>query len=129
MIDLASAPFGIILLSGAHDRALTAFSMAAGAAALGREVVMFATNQGCRAMMADWSGLADVGRDAVVRGRGVTGFGDMREAARDVGVRLLVCESGLKAEALDGAALMEGVSVAGIATFLEAVGAGQFIAV
>jgi predicted peroxiredoxin len=53
----------------------------------------------------------------------------MREAARDVGVRLLVCESGLKAEALDGAALMEGVSVAGIATFLEAVGAGQFIAV
>jgi predicted peroxiredoxin len=80
-------------------------------------------------MMADWSGLEDVGRDAVVRGRGVTGFGDMREAARDVGVRLLVCESGLKAEALDGAALMEGVSVAGIATFLEAVGAGQFIAV
>jgi predicted peroxiredoxin len=129
MMDLASVPFGIVLLSGAHDRALYAFSMAAGAAALGREVVMFASNQGCRAMMADWSGLSDVGRDAVVRGRGLTGFGDMREAAREVGVRLLVCEAGLKAEALEGEALMAGVSVAGIATFLEAVGAGQIISV
>jgi predicted peroxiredoxin len=129
VIVLASVPFGIVLLSGAHDRALYAFSMAAGAAALGRQVVMFATNQGCRAMMADWSGLADVGRDAVVRGRGLTGFGDMREAAREVGVRLLVCESGLKAEALEGEALMAGVSVAGIATFLEAVGPGQMISV
>jgi predicted peroxiredoxin len=42
-------------------------------------------------------------------------------------VRLLVCETGLKAEALEGLPLMDGVSVAGIATFLEAVGAGQII--
>jgi predicted peroxiredoxin len=40
-----------------------------------------------------------------------------------------VCEAGLKAEALEGEALMAGVSVAGIATFLESVGAGQIISV
>jgi predicted peroxiredoxin len=119
--------FGILLLSGAHDRALTAFSFAAAGAALGRKVVLFATGQGCRALLDDWSMLDDAGRDALIRSRGVTGFGDMREAARDIGVRLLVCETGLRAEALEGAPLMYGVSVAGIATFLEAVGTGQIV--
>ena len=33
---LAHEAFGVMLLSGAHDRALTAFSLAAGAAALGQ---------------------------------------------------------------------------------------------
>ncbi len=126
---MPETPFGILLLSGAHDRALTAFSFAAAGAALGRKTVLFATNQGCRALMEDWSRLDDVGRDAVIRARGVTGFGEMREAARDIGVRLLVCETGLKAEALDRAPLMYGVTVAGIATFLEAVGAGQIVSV
>ena len=126
---MAQHPFGLLLLSGAHDRALTAFSLAAGAAALGREVVLFASNQGCRAMVEDWSGLADVGRDAVVRGRGVTGFGDMREAAREIGVRMLVCETGLRAEALEGAPLLGGVQIAGMATFLQAVGSGQIVAI
>jgi predicted peroxiredoxin len=51
----------------------------------------------------------------------------MREAARETGVRLLVCETGLKAEALEQAVLLDGVTVAGIATFLEAVGAGQIV--
>ncbi len=120
-------PLGILLVSSAHDRALYAFSMAAGGAALGRSVVLFASGHGCRAMLEDWSGLEDVGRDAVIRSRGVSGFGDMREAARETGVRLLVCETGLKAEALDHTPLLEGVTVAGIATFLEAVGAGQIV--
>ncbi len=124
---MASYPLGILLLSGAHDRALQAFSMAACAASLGRDVVMFATGHGCRAVLEDWSGLEEVGRDAVIRGRGVTGFGDMREAARQIGVRMIVCSTGLKAEALEGAALMQGVTVAGIATFLEAVQAGQIV--
>ncbi len=126
---MAHEPFGVLLLSGAHDRALTAFSLAAGAAALGRSVVLFASNQGCRALIEDWSGLEDVGRDAVIRGRGVTGFGDMREAAREIGVRMLVCETSLHAEALEGVPLVAGVDVVGIATFLEAVGGGQIVSV
>jgi peroxiredoxin family protein len=124
---MQAEPIGIILLSGAHDRAHAAFSMAAAAGALGRSVVMFATGGGCRAMLADWSGLRDVGRDAVIRRRGIAGFGELREAARELGTRLIVCESGLKAEALDGLPLAAGVEVAGMATFLEAVGQGQFV--
>ena len=124
---MAAEPIGIILLSGAHDRAHAAFSMAAAAAALGRQVLVFGTGSGCRALLADWSGLRDVGRDAVIRRRGVAGFGELRDAARDLGARLLVCESGLKAEALDGEPLAPQVEVAGMATLLEAVGAGQLI--
>ena len=125
---MASEPtMGIILLSGAHDRAHAAFSMAAAAAALGRDVIMFGTGAGCRAFLADWSSLRDVGRDAVIRRRGVAGFGELREATFELGVRLLVCESGLKAEALDGEKLAPGVEIAGMATLLEATFNGQIV--
>jgi peroxiredoxin family protein len=118
---------GILLISGAHERAHYALALAAGAAALGRRVVVFATNQGCRALCADWSGVDDVGRDAVVRRRGVAGLGEIREAARDVGVRMMACEAGLKAEAIEAASLWPGVEIGGMATFLEATAAGQLI--
>jgi peroxiredoxin family protein len=120
---------GILLLSGEHERAHYAFVLASGAAALGRRVVLFATNGGCRALMADWSGLGGVERDAVVRGRGVAGFAELRAAAGELGVRMIACEAGLRAEALEGEALMAGVEVAGVATFLEAVGEGQLLSV
>src|SRR6516162_3854459 len=66
-----SEPLGILLLSGAHDRAHYALVLASGAAALGRQVVLFATNAGCHALFTDWSGLADAGRDHRVRAAGV----------------------------------------------------------
>jgi peroxiredoxin family protein len=122
-----SETLGIVLLSGTHEHAHFAFSMAAAAAALGRDVVVFASGSGCRAMRADWSGIEDVGRDAVVRRRGVAGMGELRHAARETGVRLLACEAGLRAEAMDASDLTTGVEVAGLATFLEAVGNGQLI--
>ncbi len=117
----------IILFSGTHESAQLAFSLAAGAAALGRQVVLFATNLGCRALCGDWSGIVDVGRDAVIRRRGVAGLGELREAARELGVRMIACEAGLKAEAIEARSLWEGVEIAGMATFLEAAGAGQLI--
>ncbi len=120
-------PLGIILLSGTHEQAHFALSLAAAAAALDRSVVVFASGAGCRALLADWSGLEDVGRDAVVRRRGVAGFGELRHAALETGVRFLACDAGLRAEAIDPAALQDGVEVAGIATLLEAVGAGQMV--
>ena len=49
---------GVLLLSGAHDRAHYAFVVAAGAAALGRSVVLFATNAGCHALIRDGATLA-----------------------------------------------------------------------
>ncbi len=126
---MPSEPLGILLLSGAHDRAHYAFVLASGAAALGRRVVLFATNAGCRALFSDWSGLADAARDERVRAAGVAGLAELREASQELGVRLIACEAGLRAESLAAARLMPGVEVAGVATFLEAVGAGQVVAI
>jgi peroxiredoxin family protein len=122
-----SEPLGILLLSGTHDRAHYAFVLASGAAALGRQVVLFATNAGCQALLTDWSGLTDMGRDDKVRAAGVAGLAELRDAARDIGVRLIACEAGLRSEGLDKNRLMDGIEVAGVATFLEAVGAGQMV--
>ena len=125
---MPSEPLGILLLAGTHDRAHYAFVLASGAAALGRRVILFATNAGCHALMTDWSGLTDAARDTRVRSAGVAGLEELRDASRELGVRLIACEAGLRAEGLDPVALLAGVEVAGVATFLEAVGAGQIAA-
>ena len=123
----SASSLGILLIAGTHERAQYAFLVASAAASLGRHVVLFATNHGCRALREDWSELDDVGRDAVIRRRGVAGLGELRDAARELGVRMIACEAGLTAEGIDPASLQEGVEVAGVATFLEAVGKGQMI--
>ena len=126
---MPSDPLGILLLSGAHDRAHYAFVVASGAAALGRKVVLFATNAGCHALLADWSGLTDSARDTQVRAAGVAGLDELRDATREMGARLIACEAGLRVAGLDEGALWDGVEVAGIATFLSAVGTGQIISI
>lgn len=125
---MSSEPLGILLLSGTHERAHYAFVLATGAAALGRRVVLFATNAGCRALLAYWSGLENTDRDEVVRRRGVAGLDQLREAALELGVDLIACEAGLRAEALENAPLLRGVRIAGVATFLETVRGGQIVA-
>ncbi len=117
----------MLLLSGMHDRAHYAFVLATAAAALGRDVTLFATNGGCRALLSDWRSLGDSGRDAVIVARGVAGLDTLRNAALDLSIRTLACEAGLLAEAIDPAALLPGVVTAGVATFLAAVRGGPVI--
>jgi len=117
----------LLLLSGSHDRAHYAFALASGAAALGRSVVLFATNRGCLGLAMDWSGLDDAARDAKIQAAGVAGLTELREASIELGVRLIACEAGLRAERIDSGTLLPQVEVAGIATFLAAVGAGQIV--
>ena len=126
---MPAEPLGILLLSGTHDRAHYAFVLASGAAAIGRQVVLFATNAGCHAVLTDWSGLGDAARDERVRAAGVAGLEELRDAARELGVRMIACEAGLRVESIEPVRLIPGVEVAGVATFLSAVGAGQIIAV
>ena len=126
---MRSDTLGILLLSGSHERTHYAFVLASGAAALGRRVMVFASNAGCRALLEDWSGLEAAERDAVVQSRGVAGLDTLREASRELGVRLIACEAGLRAEALESAPLFAGVEVAGVATFLEAVGEGVILTI
>lgn len=125
----SDAILGVLLLSGSHDRAHYAFVVASGAAALGRTVVLFATNAGCRALCRDWSCLSGVERDARIQARGVAGLDTLRDACLEMDVRLIACEAGLRAEALDPSVLLPQVEVAGIATFLAAVGTGQVITI
>lgn len=124
---MPSEPLGIILISGTHERAHYAFVLACGAAALGRQVVLFATNRGCLALFSDWSNLAGAERDGTVRAAGVAGLEELREAAQELDVRLIACEAGLRAEGLEAGPLLPGVEIAGVATFLTAVGAGQIL--
>lgn len=126
---MPSEPLGILLLAGTHDRAHYAFVLASGAAALGRQVVLFVTNAGCHALFSDWSGLADAARDERVRAAGVAGLEELRAATAELGARLIACEAGLRAEGLDASRLMPGVEVAGVATFLSAVGSGKIVAI
>ncbi|HTC08664.1 MAG TPA: hypothetical protein VK726_07790 [Acetobacteraceae bacterium] len=126
---MPSDSLGILLLSGTHDRAHYAFVLATGAASIGRRVVLFATNTGCHALLADWSGLADAGRDATVRSAGVAGLDELRDAATALEIKLIACEAGLRAEGLDGAPLYPDVAVAGVVTFLSEVGTGQMVAI
>lgn len=126
---MPSEPLGVLLLSGSHDRAHYAFVIASGAAALGRQVVVFASNAGCHALFTDWSGLTDAGRDTRVQAAGVAGLDTLRDACIEMDVRLIACEAGLRAEGLDPTRLLPQVEVAGVATFLAAVGAGQIVTI
>jgi len=125
-----SAPperFGVLLISGGHERAHYAFVLATGAASLGRQVTLFATNAGCRALLAGGSGVADAAREDRIEAAGIAGLATLRAAAVELGIGLIACEAGLRAEAIDPAALLPGVRVAGVATFLEATRGGQIV--
>lgn len=126
---MPSETLGILLLSGAHDRAHYAFVLATGAASVGRRVVIFATNAGCHALLADWSGLSDADRDARISAAGVAGLNELRDAATALDIELIACEAGLHAEGLEAAPLYAGVRVAGVVTFLSDVGSGQLVAI
>ncbi len=121
-----SLPLGILLLSPGHERAHYALVLATGAAAIGRDVVLFATNAGCR-LFAARRPLEAEAREALLAGRGVAGIGALLAAAEDLGIRRIACEAGLRAESLDATDLQPGVEVAGVVTLLSAVGAGQIV--
>jgi predicted peroxiredoxin len=117
---------GVLLLSGGHERAHYALVLATAAAALGRDAVLFATNAGCRLFLDPTPFLAEP-REAALEARGVAGVATLLQAASELGLRRIVCEAGLKAEDLAGQPLAPGVEVAGVVTFLAAVGDGQMI--
>ena len=126
------AKLGILLISGDYERAHYAFMLAAAAAAIGRPVTLFATNGGCHALATDWTALQGQGRtaterDAEVQASGVGGLTTLREAATELGATLMACDAGLRLANILPASLLPGVGVAGIPTFLAAVGAGQVI--
>lgn len=121
---MPSETLGILLISGNYDRAHYAFVLAAGAAAIARDVVLFATNDGCHALLADLSSFAV--DEAKTAGAGVASLETLRGAAVELGVRLIACEAGLRLAGIAGA-LADHVELAGVVTFLEATRHGQLL--
>jgi len=119
-----SDPLGILLISGGHERAHYAFVVAAGAAAIGRAVIVFATNEGGRALCADISAFAAA--DALATTRGVAGLFELRSACAELGVRMIACDAGLRLADITED-LADFVEVAGVVTFLEATRGGQVL--
>ncbi len=115
---------GILLISGGHERAHYAFVTASAAAAIGREVVLFATNHGCAAFCDDAPEF--LAADRSMAALGVAALAELRDACLALDVRMIACEAGLRVSGL-AASLRPGVEVAGVVTFLEAVGPGQII--
>jgi uncharacterized protein len=101
--------------------------LASGAAAIGRSVVLFASNRGCLGLAKDWSGLEDAQRERRVNVAGVAGLDELRDASIELGVRLIACEAGLRSEDIGADTLLPEVEVAGVVTFLSAVGSGQIV--
>jgi peroxiredoxin family protein len=121
-----SSPLGVLLISGGHERAHYALMVATAAAAIGRDVTLFATNAGCRALLTDTPLLSDP-REATLAAAGVATLAELLEAAEALGLRRIACEAGLRVEALHDMPLAPGVEVAGLVTFLAAVGQGQVV--
>lgn len=121
-----SEPLGLLLISGGHERAHYALMLATAAAAIGRPVTLFATNAGCRLLLKA-APLESDGREEKLSSSGVATLAELMEAAQALGIRLMACEAGLRAESLVDEPLAGGVEVAGIVTFLGAVGQGQVI--
>ena len=114
--------FGILLISGGHERAHYAFMLATAAAAMGRPVMLFATNAGVQALRQDWRPIDPDRRDDQVMARGLAGLDELREAARDLGIRLTACDAAMHLAQLTPDDLLPGAEIIGIPTFLGATG-------
>lgn len=117
-------PLSIIVHSGAFERVHYALVLASAAAAIDRPVVLFFTMDACRALLpADR--LPDYARrDEELVAKGLATLEELLRAAGELGVRIMVCETGLRAVGLSVAELREDLPIeeTGAVTFLQAAG-------
>ena len=111
----------VILRSDVYESAHYGLALAAAALAVNKPAVLFLTMGGIRALQGSPPALRDWERDALNRARGVGDFETLLQACVELGVRLIVCEMGLRSLDIDRASLRADVpfTVAGIVTLLE----------
>ncbi|GBQ24424.1 hypothetical protein AA0472_1419 [Acetobacter estunensis NRIC 0472] len=109
-----------ILLCDAHpDRLHAAFLLAAGALALDRPVLVFATGPATAALCRDASSVFRPEEEERLAERGVATLATLRDALVLMEAELMVCETGLRRIAREESDLLDGVKVVGIPTFLD----------
>ena len=119
----------IVVFSGDFERVHYALAMAAGAASVDRPATLFFTMESIRALTprhADgshgWTALKGaVERDAEFHERGIAGFEELFDACVALGVRIMVCDMGLRAIGLTQESLRQDFKYhsGGIVTFLN----------
>lgn len=131
----------LVVFSGAFDRVHYALVMASAAVATGTPATLFFTMEACRALAKPdkegapgWSSMpaGDRGGDAAAMdadlgARGVAQFEELLSACAEIGVRILVCEMGLRAVGMTRADLRDDIPIeeTGVVTFLgDASGTG-----
>ncbi len=129
----------LVVLSDDFERVHYAFSMAAAAAAIDRPTTLFLTMGAIRALghkrpdgAPGWTALPGATRDAEFAERGVATFEDLIAACVALGVKIMVCEMGLRALGLERKKLRQDIAFeeGGIVTFLNdasATGAMMFV--
>jgi len=141
----------IVVFSGELDKALAAFIIATGAAAMGRKVTMFFTFWGLNILRKEngpavkktlveklfgWmmpqgadrlklsqlhmGGLGTGMIKSVMQQKNIAALPVMIETARQNGVRLLACQMSMDMMGIRREELLDGVEIAGVATFIAA---------
>lgn len=119
-LSAPAEPLGILLLSGASSRIHAALMLATTAAAFGRAVLVFATDAGVPALLAQGAAGQEQAEETRRRSLGVATCAELRAAAAELGVRLVACETAMRLGGVAAAKLAPGVEVAGMATLLAA---------
>ncbi len=130
----ASGKLSIVVFSGDFDRVHYALARASAAAATNRPATLFFTMAALRALLKDkpdgtpgWHALAPAGggtspgeREREFESQGVATFAELLGACRELGVKFMVCEMGLRAEGLVAGQLRDDIQYeqGGIVSFL-----------
>ncbi len=122
----------VLVVSGEFARVHYALVLAAGAASVGTPATVLFTLDACRALVREsgWQSLTGAAADEGYQRGGVAGFEALLAACRELEVRLMVCEMGLRAAGLSPADLRGDLSleIAGVVTFLADARAGGVLA-
>ena len=124
----------IVVFSGHFDRVHYAFIMAAAAAAIDKPVTLFFTMGACRALEKAADGGAPPWRamplsegdgtggelDDAFRAEGIGGFEELLDSCVEMGVRFMVCETGLRAMGMERNDLVDDIPIdeGGVVGFL-----------
>lgn len=117
-LSAPAEPLGVLLLSAESSRVHACLMLATTAAALGRAVMLFATDAGVAALRAHGAAGQEPEEETRRRALGVATSAELLAATWELGVRIVACETAMRLAGLEAANLAPGVEIAGMVTLL-----------